>query len=414
MKIVIVSEGPVYPATAGNRIRTLNLMLRLAGHHQITCICRAGYDPDETRRSEAYLNEHGIRTLTVNDTPIAKRGARFYGRLAANLLSPLPYAVSSHNSLSMRETIRVFARDNAVDLWQFEWLAYADALEGAWSAPRIVMAHNVESLIWQRYVEVEKRPLHRWYLRRQLDKYRRFERRIFAQCNRVVTVSLNDAVLVREQFGIRHVTVVDNGIDREYFQQAAAPRQPRQILFLGSLDWRPNLDAVRILLDQVFPKVLARMPEARLCVVGRHAPPWLVQRIRSLRQVTLHSDVPDVRPFLAESGVMAVPLRIGGGSRLKILEALACGLPVVSTSVGCEGLRLDAGIDLLVTDTIEEMAAGLIECLDKPQWAGEIAQRGRGWVLRHYDWKVLAGRLERIWLECHQEHLARRGIAAVA
>ena len=154
------------------------------------------------------------------------------------------------------------------------------------------------------------------------------------------------------------------------------------------------------LLDTIFPAVRAAVPSAKLDLVGRNPPESLARRARDMPNVTLHPDVPDVRPFLARSGVMAVPLRIGGGSRLKILEALATGLPVVSTRVGAEGLRLTAGHDLAVVERVEEMAAALVDCLRDPDAARAMAECGRRLVLERYDWDVLAEKLERIWEGC--------------
>src|SRR5262249_40739153 len=150
----------------------------------------------------------------------------------------------------------------------------------------------------------------------------------------------------------------------------------------------------------IFPAVRAREPGARLVLVGRSPPPGLVERVRALAGVELHADVADVRPFLAECGVMAVPLRIGGGSRLKILEALACGLPVVSTRVGAEGLCLEPGRDLVVVEKIERMAEALVECVRNPEPARATAERGRRVVVERYDWDRLADKLERVWEKC--------------
>ena len=153
----------------------------------------------------------------------------------------------------------------------------------------------------------------------------------------------------RKDFGVARVDVVENGVDTAYFRPEAARRRPGRRLFLGSLDWRPNLDGVARLLDDVFPAVQAAEPDAMLDLVGRNPPAWLRRRAAESPGVALHADVPDVRPFLAECALMVVPLRIGGGSRLKILEALAAGVPVVSTRVGAEGLCLEAGRDLTAT-----------------------------------------------------------------
>jgi glycosyltransferase involved in cell wall biosynthesis len=262
------------------------------------------------------------------------------------------------------------------------------------------MAHNVDTLIWQRYHENATGLLRRAYLAQQWRKFARFERAAFGRADRIVAVSDADATLIRTQFGQGAVDVVDNGIDRGYLEQApTVPRDPRTILFLGALDWRPNLDAVDLLLDQIFPQVRKAAPDARLWIVGRHPPASLAERVQAVAGVELHANVVDVRPYLASSGVMAVPLRIGGGSRLKILEALACGLPVVATRVGAEGLHLTAGVDYVQAEPAG-MAAALLQALRQPEAVQAQAERGRRVVVENYDWDVLARKLEASWQRC--------------
>jgi glycosyltransferase involved in cell wall biosynthesis len=299
----------------------------------------------------------------------------------------------------MRRAVAEHAARRRVDLWQFEWTAHV-AMAPRPGAPRVLVSHNVDTLIWQRYCETETNPLKRWYIRGQWRKWHRFERRAFAAVDRVVAVSAEDAALIRRQFGAGRVDVVDNGIDAGHYEAVHPHPEPNTLLFLGSLEWRPNLDAVRLLLDAVLPAVRARQPSARLLVVGRNPPSWLAPRVRGLEGVELHGNVPDVRPYLARSAAMAVPLRIGGGSRLKILEALACGLPVVSTRVGAEGLCLREGDHLTLADDPEAMAAALVDCLRRPAEARRQAARGRRLVLQRYDWDVLASKLEAVWESC--------------
>ena len=200
MKVAVVNETLPYPPTAGNRIRTLNLIQRLARKHQVTYITRAAEQAEETRVGVEYLHKHGIRTIIADWPPPANKGLPFYGRLAGNLLSPLPYAVASHNSKSLRNSIRRLAQDLKFDLWQFEWLAYADAVADVPGARSLVIAHNVESLIWKRYWQNETSPVKRLYLREQYRKFRNFERRMFGKVSGVVCVSEEDAKLAAAEF----------------------------------------------------------------------------------------------------------------------------------------------------------------------------------------------------------------------
>jgi glycosyltransferase involved in cell wall biosynthesis len=404
MNVAIVNETLAYPPTAGNRIRTLNLMLRMARRHSITYICRGGESVHATREAREFLHDHGIHTVIADRPSGASTSVVRYGGLVANLFSSRPYAVTTHDSPAVHAAVRAHASRNPVDLWQFEWLPYVGALRNAPTARRLMMAHNVESLIWQRYHENEPSAARRWYIRQQWRKFERYERRTFAAVDRVVAVSADDAALLRDRFGVAHVSVVDNGVDTEYFAQGSGPRQPKLILFLGSLDWRPNQDALCLLLDQIFPAVIAREPSARLCVVGRGPPPWLIRRLNApssiAAHIELHPDVADVRPFLARCGVMVAPLRIGGGSRLKILEAMAAGLPVISTRIGCEGLAVQSGRELIVADGVVGISDAIVRCLRNPSCAAIMAERGRELVRSRYDWDTLADRLDEVWEQC--------------
>ena len=194
------------------------------------------------------------------------------------------------------------------------------------------------------------------------------------------------------------MAVVDNGVDTAGFRpDDAVNPDTRQMLFLGSLDWRPNLDAVRLLMDVIYPKVRLAEPLATVAVVGRKPPDWLRESVRTRLGIKVYGDVPDVRPYLHGAGMLVVPLRIGGGSRLKILEALATGLPVVTTTVGVEGLRLNAGEHVTVADSAEAFAAAAVEAVRRPDAARAQAARGRARVLAEYDWGGLADRLGAVW-----------------
>jgi glycosyltransferase involved in cell wall biosynthesis len=393
LNVAIVDEELPYPLTSGKRIRTMGLVQRLARRHRLTYVCHRNADEDEAYRAVEYFNALGICTLVVDRPVPPKSGAGFYGRLAANLLSPLPYSVTSHTSRALTGALRDLARSEPIDLWHCEWTPYAHALRAV-AGRRVVMAHNVESIIWQRYHETETNPLKRWYIARQWKKFVRFERDVLRGADLTVAVSDLDADRFRDDLGVPRVDVVDNGVDTDYFRPTGGPREPATLLFLGSLEWRPNLDGVAQLLDRVFPEVRSHLPDAKLLLVGRNPPDWL--RRVTHPGVEVHADVPDVRPFLARSTMLVVPLRIGGGSRLKILEALASGTPVVSTRVGAEGLHLDEN-HLTLTEDVGGLAGAVLDTVRDPRSAASRTDAGRRVVLERYDWEALADRLERLW-----------------
>ena len=344
MHVVIVDEELPYPATSGKRIRILNLAYHLARRHRITFLCHRNADPEEARQAAEFLTSRGIETVLVDrQRPLCSgpfQKPRFCARIALNLLSPVPYSVQWNDCPRLRKALRQYASEHAVDLWQCEWAPYATALMGMNGARWVMMAHDIQSLIWERYYASEANRLKRWYIKQQWHKYRRYEQRVFSDASLTIMVTQEDAQRARREFAAQRTAVVDNGVDVAFYQAAEyaanTQRKPADILFLGNLEWRPNIDAVRLLLDEVFPSVLADVPWARLCIVGRRPPKWLAQRAKSARNVDVHADVPDVRPFLYRCGAMAVPLRIGGGSRLKILEALAAdAVGALASHLGC-------------------------------------------------------------------------------
>ena len=401
LHVAVLDEELPFPLNSGKRIRTYNLLSRLAERHRITYLCHRNPDREEQARAEEALTALGIRCIVVDRRVPAKSGPGFYARLAANLLSPLPYSVASHQSSELLSEARRLGRTDPPDLWHCEWTPYAQYLRRPLSAaPWVVMAHNVESLIWQRYAETESNRLKQWYIRQQWRKFERFETWAYSHCDTAIAVSADDADIMRTHFAASAAAVVDNGVDVEFFEpKANAARDPYRILFLGSLDWRPNQDAVQLLLETIFPLVREREPNATLQIVGRKPSHSLCCQIRVCPGAELLADVPDVRPYLAFAGMMAVPLRIGGGSRLKILEALAAGLPVVTTRIGVEGLHLNAGEHVSVADTPVQLADELIRLMRDPAKGKLMARRGLNRVLDRYDWPGLADQLEKIWLD---------------
>lgn len=407
LRITVVDSDVAYPASSGKRLRTLNLLLPVASRHQITYIGR-GRGGDEDAHASQYLRDHGIRPILVNEPLAPKNNLAFYGRLAANTVSPYPYSIGSHMTPGLRDAVAAHAAACPIDVLQLEYLGYLYTTHGL-QAPIVVQAHNIESALWRRHYEIEQSPLKRAYIKEQWRKFVRFERDAFHRADRVVCVSKTDALLAAELYGDVATDVVDNGVDVARFANVAPDGASKKILFLGALDWRPNLDAVALLLDTIFPLVRAKVPNAELLIVGRQPPDHLRKKIAATRAVTLYADVPDVIPYLAQCAVMTVPLRIAGGSRLKILESLAAGLPVVSTTIGAEGLELEDGRHLLLADAPADHAQALAGAIEEPARAMASAAAGRARVAARYGWPMLADRLEAVWQAVARDQVETSG-----
>jgi polysaccharide biosynthesis protein PslH len=395
--IAIVDEWLPYPVDNGKKSRSFNLLIPLARRHRITYLAPRGRNPGQDKVAEAGLRERGVTVVWV-DQPVPKNSGPLFGpRLAANLLSRFPYSVQRHDNALMQQAVARLESSSQIDLWHVEWTPYVQNLRGRASASWVIDAHNIESLIWQRYWDMESNPLKAWYIRKQWQKFESFERAAFREARCVITTTECDADLAREQFGAAHVEVVSNGVDLSHFEYVDKGRDPLELLFLGSLVWRPNLEAVRQLLDTILPIIRAAEPAARLTIVGLDPPAWLRSRVASMPNVSLYGSVPDVRPYLVRCGALLAPLNIGGGSRIKILEALASGCPVISTAIGAEGLHLRQNIDYLHADAPEDFAATTINAIRNYPRLAQTAAAGNKVVRAQYGWDKLSQKLEAVW-----------------
>lgn len=400
MRVLVVDEEIPYPLNSGKRLRTFNLLKPLASRHDITFVCRQhGHLAEVQLRA---MKEAGIRTIVVPHPIRQKSGVAFYLSLLVNLSSRYPYSVSSHRSRLLIASLRKLIKECGYDLLHCEWTPYAVNLQQIFSTlPSIVDAHNIEAMIWKRNFQVERNTLKKWYIYLQWKKMASFEKCFFPQFTRCVAVSEQDKEQIAQQVGTDRVDVVANGVDVVYFQrQDTAPvvmNLKEQLVFTGSLDWRPNVDGLLYFLDSVFPLIQQRIPSCTLTIVGRNPLPTLRSAVNGRKDVILTGTVEDVRPYMETAAVYVVPLRIGGGSRLKILEAQAMKLPVVSTTIGAEGLEVTHGQNILLADTPTTFAAAVTSLLQDRQHAKDLGEEGRALVVDKYQWHLLADRLEKNW-----------------
>ncbi len=391
MKILILDEEFPWPLNTGKRIRSLNLLRRLASGHHLTYLA---YGPRDSDGYQA-LSDLGLHPLAVKRADRPKSGPGLYFRLLGNLLSSQPYSVASHFTSAFQRTVTSELATSSYDLVLCEWTPYAQFVRELSDVPRVVVAHNVEHQIWQRYVENETQLPVRWYLGLQARRMRAFEEEVFSSVEGATAVSAADAATIKSMAPYLDVEVVDNGVDLEFFADDSelADTAAPNLVFTGSMDWRPNQDSVEYFVNDILPLVRAEQPDVQTVFVGRNPPPKIAD-LGKLDGVTITGTVDDVRPYIREAAVYIVPLRIGGGSRLKILEALAMKRPVVSTGVGAEGLDVTDGRELLLADTPEQFARQINLLLSDRTKARKLGEAGRKLVEQRYGWDALAARLE--------------------
>jgi sugar transferase (PEP-CTERM/EpsH1 system associated) len=388
MRVLVIDEEFPWPLHSGKRIRTYHLIRELSRRHRITYLAYG--HPDSP--AGAHFDSMSIEPVPVRPPHRAQEGLRFYGRLLFNLASPHPYTVTSQYTARFRDELRRRVVSRRYDLVICEWSPYARFLSDLQGIKKVIVAHNLEAAIWRRYEATERHPLRRWYVAIQRRKMEEFERRCFAWADGATAVSESDAQVIRAHHPGLPVEVIENGVDVNYFRPAPnGGDSTPSVMFSGAMDWRPNQDAASYFVSEVWPLVRERHPTARAVLVGRE-PPAAIRALGKQAGVTVTGTVDDVRPYIAAASVCIVPLRIGGGSRLKILEAMAMGKAVVSTRIGAEGLRVRDGEHLLVADRPQDFSQAVDRCLNDAALRMQLGASGRKLVEAQYGWgKIAAG-----------------------
>jgi glycosyltransferase involved in cell wall biosynthesis len=255
--------------------------------------------------------------------------------------------------------------------------------------------HNIEYELLQRMCEGERSLPRRVFNRVEYARFRRFEQDCWEGVDACVVTSEREVEPVRTVAPGTPVAVVANAVNLDYFAPSTTPPEPHTVIFNGTLNYRPNLDAVRYLIDAIWPLVCQRYPDARLTLTGRSDG----VDTRSLRRsgIRFLGEVPDIRPYVSGAAAVAVPIRIGGGTRLKVLEALAMGKPIVSTTIGCEGLAVRDGEHLMIADDPPAIASRICEVFENPTLRDALGQAGRRLVETRYSWELAATRLESLY-----------------
>lgn len=395
MQILWLKTELLHPVDKGGKIRTYNMLKELKRDHHITYLSLDDGSADRAAREQA--QEYCHELICVPHEQREKFSKGFYAELLLNLASGYPYAIKKYESAAMRRQILDLTANGRFDVVICDFLAPAINVPLELSCPTILFQHNVEAMIWKRHFEVQNNPAKKTYLRQQWRKMERFERETCRRFDTVIAVSKEDAEQMREEYAVDQVFEVPTGVDTEFFQPSGAQSiDPHNVVFTGSMDWLPNEDAIRYYTDQILPFIRRAIPDVTLTVVGRNPYPGLVELSRRDPSVVVTGRVDDVRPYMERAAAYVVPLRIGGGTRLKIFEAMAMEKAIVSTSVGAEGLPVRDGRELRIADTPETFAASLAELLKNPEAAKELGQEAGRVVRERFGWIGVAKRFSEI------------------
>jgi len=399
MRILFLTTDLSYPPQDGRMLRTYNVLHGLAGRHAVHLVCfdqRHGEDPDERRRiAEARLREL-CASVDVFEVPSKRSKLKLAWTGAASLLEPGPFSSRVYRSPAAVRKLRELAAGQRMDVVHVENTLLGDHVTGVPAAARVLMHHNVESDLFRQRAASDRLFVRRLFTHLEAAKMRRFEQRMGPRFGAHIVCSAGDKERLAKIVDGARVCVVANGVDLDYFspREPGAERTP-SVVHVGGLNWAPNLHGARWLVDEVWPRVRESVKEATLGFVGRtgEAPVsrWQSEGVQCL------GEVEDVRPFYAGASLSVVPVHVGGGTRLKILNSWAMGTPVVSTTKGCEGLAARPGENLLVADTPDAFAAAVVRLLREPGLAAALGASGRKLVEAEYGWPRIVEQTERAY-----------------
>lgn len=402
MRILWLKSDLLLPLDKGGKLRTWHLIRHLARRHDITYLAFAEQGPSATDGGGAVsdyadqMREVVTRVDAIPRTDPPKGSLRFYADAALHLLDPLPYAVGKYRSRAFRRRLNALLSEQRFDLIVCDFLFPAVNLPQRLPCPAVIFTHNVESEIWRRHAETKTGVLERLLYGAQYRRMLRYEGRTLERFQGVIAVSETDRDTFVRLYGDvvpRPVPVIPTGVDTSYFAPEASTPGSRNLVFTGSMDWLPNEDAMVFFCRQVLPLIRAEEPDVSLSIVGR-APTPAVRRLADGPGITVTGRVEDVRPHMRDAAVYVVPLRIGGGTRLKIFEAMAMGKAVVATTVGAEGLPVISGEHVLLADEPRSFARAVVRLLRDVGRRRRLEAAARALVVDRYDWSAVAGELE--------------------
>lgn len=401
MHILWVKMGGLWPPTAGGRIRSVETLSWLSTRHEVTVVTthRAG---DDSAGLVQRLPGCSVRSFPYAAPRVGT--AAFAWALAGSYGSSLPVDLWKWQVPAVREHVRTLIAARPVDLIVADFLVSWPNLPHAPRVPTVLFEHNVEHQIWRRIADLERRPWRRALIEVEYARMRRAERRACASADLVVAVSDEDRRQLQALAPSSRCVAIPTGVNTEYFRPGGHDEVANRLVFTGSMDWYPNEDAVLFFADVVLPRIRASVPGVTFTIVGRNPGP----RVRALAArdgIQVTGTVDDVRPFVDQAALYVVPLRAGGGTRLKIFEALAMGKAVVSTTVGAEGLAVTPGHDIAIADAPREFADTVVALLRDSWRRQSLGRAGRRLVERKYSWPHVSGEFAE-WCEAVRDRRA--------
>ena len=391
MKILMLTPYLPYPLYSGGQIRTYNLLKNLSKKHEISL-----FSFIRSEKETQYIPE--LQKFCRQVRVFKRRQAWDLRNIFLAAFSPYPFLVSIYLSRSLKRTIETELMTGNYDLIHAETFYVMPNLPKNISVPTLLVEQTIEYLVYQKFVETTKLLLLKPLLYLDVAKIKLWEKYFWNQATRLAAMSESDKQIMQDQTGKKvSIDVVANGVDVDFFasEKKALTRQPT-VLFVGNFKWLPNKDAAKFLVRQIWPLIKKALPQARLWIVGRN-PTQDILNLDSQPGVTVRANVSDIRQVLRQAHVLLAPIRNGRGTKYKVLEAMASGLPVVTTKLGIEGI--DYSNSVLIAEDAPGLAKETLSILTDKTLSANLAAKARKIVYSQYNWPIISQQLDSIYLK---------------
>jgi glycosyltransferase involved in cell wall biosynthesis len=418
MRILWVKADKLLPVQNGGNIRTYHVLRYLSARHELTFFSYYGGTPDPDYERELQRQLPGAVAVCTGKRELS--GAARALDYLVHLGAQPPYAVSRFADTKVQKQLQDWFREQRFDVAVCDFLDAAVNFPGRLNIPSVLFQHNVESEIWRRHAATAGNPAKKMIYRMEFRKMLRYERAVVRKFQHVISVSANDRSIMMQWVDADRVTIVPTGVDLAQYRPDPARLDPTSapatsdpansgpnplaasaplITFVGAMDWEPNVDAVEYFCSEIWPAIKAEVPQARFRIVGRNpgrrVQKWASNSNSNDDSIEVTGRVPSVIEHLRQSAVIIVPLRIGGGTRLKIYEAMATAKAVVSTTVGAEGLDVHHGRDIMLADDAPSFAQAVIMLLRDPELRRRYEKAAAETAAR-YDWPAVGERFSEV------------------
>jgi glycosyltransferase involved in cell wall biosynthesis len=390
MNILVLARTFPYPPNDGEKIRVFNILKSLASTHEVTLVCRA-MNLDDLDNINV-LESLGIRVYSIFIPPPSNNIDRII-MACPFIFSKYPLGLCTAYYKSISSVVRMLVDKINYDVIQVEHSSlsiYIDDLVLPKSTKKILTMHNIDYIRNRRVLSLQKFGVSKTFNMLNQFRYKKWEISAYSLYDRIVAMSDIDSDIIKSDNNVIEVDVVPNGVDCDNiaYKEYNISNEEYDIVFVASMDSDANNDGALFFIDEVFPLVLNLCPTAKVTMVGRRPSMELLQRDNHVN-IFVTGSVEDVEPYYRKARVAIVPLRSGGGTRLKILESMAYGVPVVATNIGAEGIDVSSGVDILLADNPISFSNAIVNILTDYKIASQISISARNLVVSKYDWNII-------------------------